>query len=72
VLVAQDFEIIEQINKAGTTIFMVEQNANTASQSPTAVTSYRWAGLSSAIRRKDCLITLRCVRLILAKSERAA
>ena len=30
VLVAQNFEIIEQINKAGTTIFMVEQNANMA------------------------------------------
>ena len=30
VLVAQNFEIIDQINKAGTTIFMVEQNANMA------------------------------------------
>lgn len=30
VLVAQNFEIIEQINKAGTTVFMVEQNANMA------------------------------------------
>jgi branched-chain amino acid transport system ATP-binding protein len=29
-LVAQNFEIIEQINKTGTTIFMVEQNANMA------------------------------------------
>ncbi len=29
-LVAQNFEIIEQINKAGTTVFMVEQNANMA------------------------------------------
>jgi branched-chain amino acid transport system ATP-binding protein len=30
VLVAQNFEIIEQINNAGTTVFMVEQNANMA------------------------------------------
>jgi branched-chain amino acid transport system ATP-binding protein len=30
VLVAQNFDIIEQINKAGTTVFMVEQNANMA------------------------------------------
>ena len=30
VLVAQNFEIIKQINKAGTTVFMVEQNANMA------------------------------------------
>ncbi len=30
VLVAQNFEIINQINKAGTTVFMVEQNANMA------------------------------------------
>ncbi|HSJ34831.1 MAG TPA: ABC transporter ATP-binding protein [Acidimicrobiia bacterium] len=30
VLVAQNFEIIDQINRAGTTIFMVEQNANMA------------------------------------------
>jgi branched-chain amino acid transport system ATP-binding protein len=30
VLVAQNFEIIDQINKAGTTVFMVEQNASMA------------------------------------------
>jgi branched-chain amino acid transport system ATP-binding protein len=30
ILVAQNFEIIQQINEAGTTIFMVEQNANMA------------------------------------------
>ncbi|MBW3578196.1 MAG: ABC transporter ATP-binding protein [Actinobacteria bacterium] len=30
VLVAQNFEIIERINEAGTTVFMVEQNANMA------------------------------------------
>ena len=30
VLVAQNFEIIQQINGAGTTVFMVEQNANMA------------------------------------------
>jgi branched-chain amino acid transport system ATP-binding protein len=30
VLVAQNFEIIDQINKTGTTVFMVEQNANMA------------------------------------------
>ena len=30
VLVEQNFEIIQQINKQGTTIFMVEQNANMA------------------------------------------
>jgi branched-chain amino acid transport system ATP-binding protein len=30
VLVEQNFEIIEQINEQGTTIFMVEQNANMA------------------------------------------
>jgi branched-chain amino acid transport system ATP-binding protein len=30
VLVAQNFEIIEQINKAGVTVFVVEQNANMA------------------------------------------
>jgi branched-chain amino acid transport system ATP-binding protein len=30
VLVAQNFDIIEQINEAGTTVFMVEQNANMA------------------------------------------
>lgn len=30
VLVAQNFEIIDQINKDGTTVFMVEQNANMA------------------------------------------
>jgi branched-chain amino acid transport system ATP-binding protein len=30
VLVAQNFEIIQRINKAGTTIFVVEQNANMA------------------------------------------
>jgi branched-chain amino acid transport system ATP-binding protein len=30
VLVAQNFEIIERINKTGTTVFMVEQNANMA------------------------------------------
>lgn len=30
VLVTQNFEIIDQINKAGTTVFMVEQNANMA------------------------------------------
>lgn len=72
VLVAQNFEIIEQINKAGTTIFMVEQNANMALSIADRGTSYRRAGLSSVIRRKGCLITLRCVRLILAKSERAA
>lgn len=30
VLVAQNFEIISRINKAGTTVFMVEQNANMA------------------------------------------
>lgn len=30
VLVAQNFEIIDKINKSGTTIFMVEQNANMA------------------------------------------
>lgn len=30
VLVSQNFEIIDQINKAGTTVFMVEQNANMA------------------------------------------
>lgn len=30
VLVAQNFEIIRQINEAGTTVFMVEQNANMA------------------------------------------
>jgi branched-chain amino acid transport system ATP-binding protein len=30
VLVAQNFEIIEQINDAGVTVFMVEQNANMA------------------------------------------
>ena len=30
VLVAQNFEIIQQINQAGTTVFMVEQNANMA------------------------------------------
>jgi branched-chain amino acid transport system ATP-binding protein len=29
-LVAQNFEIIDQINKAGTTVFVVEQNANMA------------------------------------------
>lgn len=30
VLVAQNFEIIDQINRTGTTVFMVEQNANMA------------------------------------------
>jgi branched-chain amino acid transport system ATP-binding protein len=30
VLVSQNFEVIEQINDAGTTVFMVEQNANMA------------------------------------------
>jgi branched-chain amino acid transport system ATP-binding protein len=30
VLVAQSFEIIQQINEAGTTVFVVEQNANMA------------------------------------------
>ena len=30
ILVAQNFEIIQQINQAGTTVFMVEQNANMA------------------------------------------
>jgi len=30
VLVAQNFEIIERINEAGTTVFVVEQNANMA------------------------------------------
>lgn len=30
VLVAQNFEIIDQINETGTTVFMVEQNANMA------------------------------------------
>ena len=30
VLVAQNFEIIQQINEAGTTVFMVEQNAHMA------------------------------------------
>jgi branched-chain amino acid transport system ATP-binding protein len=30
VLVAQNFEIIDQINKTGTTVFMVEHNANMA------------------------------------------
>jgi branched-chain amino acid transport system ATP-binding protein len=30
VLVAQNFEIIDQINRAGTTVFMVEQNASMA------------------------------------------
>ncbi len=30
ILVAQNFEIIDRINKAGTTVFMVEQNANMA------------------------------------------
>lgn len=30
ILVAQNFEIIEQINDAGTTVFVVEQNANMA------------------------------------------
>lgn len=30
VLVAQNFEIIEQINEAGTSVFVVEQNANMA------------------------------------------
>lgn len=30
VLVAQNFQIIDQINKAGTTVFMVEQNASMA------------------------------------------
>ena len=30
VLVAQNFDIIHQINEAGTTVFMVEQNANMA------------------------------------------
>ena len=30
VLVAQNFDIIEKINKEGTTVFMVEQNANMA------------------------------------------
>ena len=30
VLVAQNFEIIEKINKTGTTVFVVEQNANMA------------------------------------------
>jgi branched-chain amino acid transport system ATP-binding protein len=30
VLVAQNFEIIERINKAGTTVFVVEQNASMA------------------------------------------
>ncbi len=30
VLVAQNFDIIEKINKAGTTVFVVEQNANMA------------------------------------------
>ena len=30
VLVSQNFEIIERINKAGTTVFVVEQNANMA------------------------------------------
>jgi len=30
VLVAQNFEIIERINHAGTTVFVVEQNANMA------------------------------------------
>lgn len=30
VLVAQNFEIIDQINRDGTTVFMVEQNANMA------------------------------------------
>jgi branched-chain amino acid transport system ATP-binding protein len=30
VLVEQNFDIIEQINEAGTTVFMVEQNANMA------------------------------------------
>jgi branched-chain amino acid transport system ATP-binding protein len=30
ILVAQSFEIIQQINEAGTTVFVVEQNANMA------------------------------------------
>jgi branched-chain amino acid transport system ATP-binding protein len=30
VLVAQNFEIIQQINEAGVTVFVVEQNANMA------------------------------------------
>lgn len=30
VLVAQNFEIIQQINQTGTTVFVVEQNANMA------------------------------------------
>jgi branched-chain amino acid transport system ATP-binding protein len=30
VLVAQNFEIIERINRSGTTVFVVEQNANMA------------------------------------------
>jgi branched-chain amino acid transport system ATP-binding protein len=30
VLVQQNFDIIEQINEAGVTVFMVEQNANMA------------------------------------------
>jgi branched-chain amino acid transport system ATP-binding protein len=30
VLVAQNFELIEQVNEEGTTVFLVEQNANMA------------------------------------------
>src|SRR5713226_2458931 len=50
-LVREIFEIIQKINtERGTTILLVEQNAQIALGSPTPATSWRTAGSSSTVR----------------------
>ena len=58
ILVQQIFEIIREINDAGTTILLVEQNALQALTSPTAATSSRparssWPGSAKELSEDE-------------------
>ena len=69
ILVETIFEIIVEINKQGTTVLLVEQNALMALPSPTAATCSRPGRSCSRTTPRRCARTTRCARRTSAKSE---
>ena len=68
ILVEQNFDIIKQINEQGTTIFVVEQNANMAlSDRRSRVRAPDGQDRPRRTRRRTSCATPRCVRPIWVK-----
>ena len=69
ILVERIFDIVREINKPGTSILLVEQNALIALAWPTAATCSRRAMSRCTTRPPPCAGTSRCARRISAKPE---